>query len=583
VLAALSGRRLVYLAPMVAVLLCLPSLGAGLQTEDFLLRDAARSAKNVFVNLFGSPGDAVWTNYRAKDLGALPWLTPDDWQVAFFRPLSSLLHNLEYQYIPDGAVVMHAHSLVWLAVLVLAAASLQRRLMEPSWAAGLAALFYAVDDGHGLVVGWLANRSALVAAALALLSLCAHDRYRRDGWRPGALLAPLLLALALLAGETALGVAGFFVAHALLVDPARLERRILAQLPWLSVVGTWAIAYRVLGYGAQGSGAYIDPAGRPFEFLEQALLRFPTLAFGLFGGPIDLLALVEQRLLHALLAGAIAFLLAALLLVVPALRDDRYARFWGLGTLLALIPACSAFPSERMLLVAGVGGSALMASFARALVERAQGLPRARAYRACATALAALWLCVHGPAAMIFLPLRSRGLAHYDAFVERAANEAFAGTHAHEQLIIVNTLDLYTGALMVGVRLARDEPLPAHTRVLYGGQQPVNLRRTDAKTLIVRPARGFMDTPTNIVFRSKDRPMNVGQGLQLTELQIVVTVVDADGMPLEIALRFAEALENAPVRIVGWHGDRYQSFELPAIGTDFTVEPRRVDPFSIWL
>ena len=77
--------------------------------------------------------------------------------------------------------------------------------------------------------------------------------------------------------------------------------------------------------------------------------------------------------------------------------------------------------------------------------------------------------------------------------------------------------------------------------------------------------------------------MKVGQGLQLTGVQIVVTAVDADGMPLEIALRFAEALETAPVRIVGWHGDGYQTFEPPPIFADFTVEPRRVDPFSIWL
>ena len=88
---------------------------------------------------------------------------------------------------------MHAHSLVWLALALFGAALVYRRLLGATWVAGLATLLYAVNDTHGPAVGWIANRNAVIAIALALPVLWLHDRWRRDGWTPGAWLAPLLL------------------------------------------------------------------------------------------------------------------------------------------------------------------------------------------------------------------------------------------------------------------------------------------------------------------------------------------------------------------------------------------------------
>jgi len=48
--------------------------------------------------------------------------------------------------------VMHAHSLMWFGLLVVAVTLLYRRLMGLTLAAGLAALLYAVDDAHGMPV-----------------------------------------------------------------------------------------------------------------------------------------------------------------------------------------------------------------------------------------------------------------------------------------------------------------------------------------------------------------------------------------------------------------------------------------------
>src|SRR5437764_1073177 len=107
-------------------------------------------------------------------------------------------------------------------------------------AIGLA--LYAFDDARGPVVGWIANRNALVALVLALPVLLLHDRWRREGWAPGRWLAPLVFAVSLGAGESALAILAYVAAHALWLDRASWRDRILALAPY----GILVIAWRVL-------------------------------------------------------------------------------------------------------------------------------------------------------------------------------------------------------------------------------------------------------------------------------------------------------------------------------------------------
>src|SRR6185503_5819166 len=201
--------------------------------------------------------------------------------------------------------VMHAQNLLWYGVLAGAAALLYRRLLSPGWAAGLAALFYAADDAHGHAVGWISNRSALMAAAFATLALVMHDRWRRDGFRAGAVLSPLFLLLGLASSELALGVAGYFVAHAVLLDPAPRARRALAALSWLLPLAAWATAYRLLGHGVWRSGLYVDPLIQPLRFARALLERTSVLLLGQLGfPPSDFHTRLDGRGATLLAAGA---------------------------------------------------------------------------------------------------------------------------------------------------------------------------------------------------------------------------------------------------------------------------------------
>ena len=181
-------------AAFLAAALTLPSLNNGLGIDDHMYRarvlegwDAARSARDLF--LYADP-DRPAQAREAMARGELSWWAAPRLRWRFFRPLAQIVHHVEFRLAGRGGErLMHLHSVLWMAALAALVTVLYRRLLAPAWVAGLAAIFYAIDHGHGFTVGWLANRCMLMAAVFAVLCLIAHDRWRRDGWRPGAVLA----------------------------------------------------------------------------------------------------------------------------------------------------------------------------------------------------------------------------------------------------------------------------------------------------------------------------------------------------------------------------------------------------------
>lgn len=577
----LESRGLALGAALLAIGLVAPSLATGLQTEDFVHREASRRALGL-PNLFGIGGAPVMASYAAIDAGTLPWISAPGLRLSFWRPLASFSHHLDYRVFGDAPWVAHLHSLLWFALLLVAGLRLYRRLagndpLWPAWAAGLAALLYALDDGHGTAVGWLANRNAVMAAALGLLAVEAHDRWRRDGWAPGGVTAPALLLGALLAGEIGAGALGFFAAHFFTLDPAPWRRRALALVPWLGATALWAAAYRLGGHGAYASGAYLDPASEPLRFLRASAERLPLLLGGQLWG-------VPTELLHALVPGrpwvvtASAGLVVAFgLVLLPVVRASAVARFWALAALLAALPACGTLPSDRLLFFAGVAGMGLVAALVARLAE-----PRTdatRAWRRAALPVAALLLVAHGPVAAVLLPLRAVALERPSRWLEAASESAFSAVQSPRQhLVIVSAPDFYAGTLLVALRAASGQPLPERARVLYGGTDALQVTREDERTLLLRPARGFLASPFNRVYRGRGHPMHAGQGLQLFRLQILVREVDERGAPHAVAFRFSRSLGPPWFAFVAWDGERYAPWTPPPVGASVVIEARFAGP-----
>ena len=212
------------------------SLSAGLGADDHIHR-LSLSGSNAIAGMhrgafdlfrFASPE----FNRGLMDQGVFPWWADPEARLAFFRPLTSLTHALDHLLWPTSGFMMHAQSMAWFLFGLLGLAALYRRLIQPSFVAALALLVYALDDARAGPISWIANRNALIACAFSVWALVAHDRWRRGGSRASAVLAPLLLALGLLAGEGAVAIGAYLFAYALFIDPGSTRQRALSLAPY---------------------------------------------------------------------------------------------------------------------------------------------------------------------------------------------------------------------------------------------------------------------------------------------------------------------------------------------------------------
>ncbi|HJL15815.1 MAG TPA: hypothetical protein RMH99_09170 [Sandaracinaceae bacterium LLY-WYZ-13_1] len=618
---------------LVSVLLCAPALGVGWQLDDHvhhLLVQGGREARIMWrdpphpLDLFrfvdGDRADWRW----GLSTGAAPWYMHPEVRLAFWRPVAAATHVLDYTLLEEAPWAMHLHSLLWLLALGLAVARLVRRL-EAGWVAGLTVLFYVLDPGHGMPAGWLANRSILMAGAFGALALDAHLR-----WRRGTLRTPigslLWMALALLAGESALGWVAFFVAFAGVLDPAGPKRGLLALAPLGALVVSWRFAYRALGYGAAHSAIYVDPVREPLEFALALAQRMPQLLAGQLGGPPAGVLALAPSLAPAAIGAALVVVAVALVALVPHLRRDRPARFWALGALLATVPVCATHPHPRLMLVAGLGVAGVLARFVASVVHGPAGesgstdraatsaVAEDASSRADAPAeaasrpvdavggpapvgagprpvdasgagsgrvpsrfergLAAVWLVL----LVVVAPLRMPFEAWSVTLLGGPARRAVDGVPAEavgRTLVVLAVPDPMFMCGQTPLALASlERPAPARFRCVAPVEGHAELVREDARTLVVRVPDGLMDAFFVPLLRDRDARFAPGWRLALSDVRFTIAGRGPDDRPTALRLRFDTPLEDPARLFVAWSpaARRFVPVELPAIGETIRIE-----------
>ncbi len=573
----LEHPRLPLHLALVAVALCLPALGVGWQIDDNFHR----------VVLLGGPASGagpleMFSVLRERpelvgeyvDAGIFPWWTSPRFKIAFLRHLSAATAWLDYRLWPHSAPAQHAHSLLWLGAVVLAAAALYRRVEGAGTSAGLAALLFAVDDAHGTAAGWLANRNALVASLFGILCLLFHDRWRRGGRRADAVGATLLLALALAGGELALGTAGFLLAYALFVEPRGGWRRFASLAPYGLVLITWAAVYRGLGFGAAGSGLYLDPLGQPVRFVAAVIARLPFFLAGQLtpmAADLGSLAPAEHRwTLWTIAAALVAVIVIA---VLPQVRASATARFWALGTILSVVPLCATFPTNRVLFFTGLGAMPLVA---RWLLDRPRGT--------LAGALAVFLVATHLVLAPILLPVTARVMKTFGAPIERAvltlpSDPGLAG----QDLILVNAPDYLTYVSQAPALFFFDgRPAPRRIRALAVGPSAVEVRRIDDHALELTMEDGFWGGPLGGLYRPPSETLPAGARIEVAGMTATVVAATAAGTPGTVRFRFDRPLASESARWVVFVEGSFEPFELPAAGASRRI-PAALGPFDALL
>jgi hypothetical protein len=566
----LARRSSTFWIVALGLLLTAPTVCTGLVADDYIQAVALRHLHSVApmhgdLDLFRFADGNTQRTQALMDVGEFPWFANPTIRFSFWRPLSALTHVIDYAAWPNTPWLMHVHNLVWFAVALFAVSAVYRRFLGNTWVAGLALLLFAVDDAHGPAVGWVADRNAILALAVALPVLLLHDRWRRDGWMPGAWIGPVVLGVALLTGESALAICAYLAAYALHLDRGSWRTRLASLAPYAVVVVVWRTVYKSLGYGVSGSGVYIDPAREPLAFLTALPARLPILLLGQLGVPSSDFASLYPFIASWLPAVMVVVAVCALAFLAyamwPLLKRDPVARFFATGLLLAAIPVCATFPGDRLLLFVGLGGMGLVAQ----LFGCVEG-------KAAWTAVIYFTIChlVIGPALLLY---RTRTVSQLTAQIA-LGDDTIPRTPdvVDKTVVIVNPPDDLYCAFIPIMRTALGVPRPARFRVLASSTSAEDVTRIDANTVRIHPATGFLEHDWSKLLRDPARPLKQGDVIHLAGLTITIADLTPDGRPSDVLFHFDVPVDDPSLLWLAWSQNGYTPWKPPPIDATAHLE-----------
>lgn len=556
----------------VALLLSATSLSAGRSLDDWVFavvnrgQGAALGLPNEPWDCFTfASGDPI-QNGSLMDRGLLlPWWTDPQLRLAFFRPLAAVTHVLDETWWPAHPAFLHAHNLFWFGILLAAVCAVYRKLAGDWQVSNLALALYAWDDARGATLSWIANRNALISGALGCACIAAHVLWRRGNRHSYGLLAWLLFVLSCLASELAVGALAYLIAYAVFLDGASRRSRILSVLGYVLWTVGWRVGWSVAGYGARGSGAYIDPLSDPLGFLASAPLRWLCLLqgqLGLIPADFGFLAPSGDRLLWAV--AAVATLTAAVLLLRPCVTDPL-GRFWLGGALLALLPMAATIPSDRLLLFVGLGFTALLARALRLRLAGVAETPRAAKSLVATCFLPLVFLAIHGVVAPLLLPFRAAQMGR----MARAEQQALQDLRAQagplgKTVIILNAPSVVLASYSLAQLKTEGLPTSPRLHVLSAADSAVVVTRTGPLELSMRAERGFLRTNLERLYRAIPASLGTQGPVELPQLKAEVAESFADGHPRVV--RFTLEGRLTDYVFVCWKEGRFSGCPLPAAG-----------------
>lgn len=603
---SLAHPSMIFVAAGLGVLCLLPTTNSGWYMDDYWHVLAYQSAPvqheltaekyrlcgpmKMFAFLDGSEE----RNHKYMDIGGMPWWSYEYLKASFWRPVAVLTYELDYWLWPTNPHLMHLHSLCWYVMLILASSLFFKRFFGSHWSMGIVALLYALNVVHLMPVSWLANRHTMLATLFGILSLYSFDRWRMENSALWGCVSVFTFLLSLLSNESGVVIIAFFFAYTIFIETTVWKEKIKTILPYIVIIILWRLVYNLLGYGAVGSGLYIDPIREPLRFLSASAERVPILLWGIIGWPPSDLYMLFSDISQKWYA-AVSFLLLFFTgwILYPFWKENRLIRFWGVSLLLSSIPLCAAVPSNRNMALPSLAAVGLLGQSLQMLPEMKKELLKNFFRRYSFYFGIAFVFLVHfllAPAGMINNPKTTTMI---NSLITRFTDIKVPGSDlAQKDIIVVNAPCSFGLGYLLPNNLVHGLPVPAHIRILSAGSN-TEILRVDEKTLVVRPEGGYLKPvgpgkKENITIsdhinvanifaqfekltRDDSHPMRLGQKVELTGVTIEITAMNEGGRPAEATFRFAKPLEDASMVWLQWI-DGYEKFTLPAIGEKVWVD-----------
>lgn len=561
---------------LAALALCLPALGApliaddhvqALKWRDYVAGGGSYSLSHILNDYFRFiPGDRE-SNLRLLEYGVGAWWGSPDLKLALWRPFAALTHVLDHLLWNGNSVLMHLHSLLWFVALLVLLHRLYGRLLPPK-ATNVALALYAWDSRRGMVLSWVANRNALIAAVFGVLTLIALDKWRKERWRPGMWLAPTAFTGALLAAEIGVSSFGFLLGYMLCLDQGPLRKRLLRLGPFVGILALWQTYYLWSGFGITNSGFYHHPFHEPLGYLAHLVPRAIVLCFAQltpFISDLWLLLPPGAALAVGLLAAAVLFAIARL--SAKYIGADSDTRAWLIGAVLALGPISATFPSDRNLTFVGIGAAPLLARLFVGIIERPPVMAWDRLLTACLAA-------THLGLAPLLLPLRALSTVGPELmFAKLDADVPSDAAITQKTLVVIRANSEGGIAFNWKRREVRDTPRPHRTRILGLTMGPITVTRQDTRTLRLRAKSSFLDSDLHWLGRDVSQPFHVADSVILSDMVSTVTEVTDTGLPRTVEFRFATPLDYAEWLWMQGKGMRLVPWTVPPIGESVIVQP----------
>ncbi len=579
--ALLASPKMPVIAAALSAAIMLPTLWTGRQLDDYPQTLALRGDTSLagptgtlsgyFVFSDGDPQ----RNERLRNIGMYPWWMPNDWKLSFYRPVSVLTHMLDEALWGEAIWVMHLHSVLWYAAGMLMQGLLIRKIFGAHWAAGLAMLCLALNDQPAGAVCWIANRNSMICMTIGMGALLSHIRWRETGMSRYGWLAFVLLFVSLMAKESAAVVGAFMLSWAICFDQGSWFQRFRSLSAYLAMGLVWWVWYRHAGYGMT-AGLYADP-GDGLAYLEALLSRGPLYAvsaIGLFSGEFILLSDKDLRGGFVFYAWGICILCLALLW--PMIRRDRVTQFWLLGTFAALVPACSAFPSDRVTLFICLGMTGVLVRSFQLLIERDEICPNESYWRGEMFVLNGIFLGLGLIGSPIAAQMRTESWFKYaDSIRESAMKVEFSGPPP-KSVVFVNAPGAIFNWHFWTIRKLEGAPLPENSVMLMTGFRELYISRLDERTLEVNSSMGLLRHPTTRLFRDEANDLHPGDRISVPDCEItVLNIAGQHDGPTRVRFRFSSPLSDKHRDWRIWQRGRYVPWTPPEIGDTVTI-PRQV-------
>jgi hypothetical protein len=564
VLGKLSTRRARVIAVVLALLLVAPSIATGFAFDDYILLDElAQRGDHTWPG--SAPFDLFrWLDpahvHRMADGQGLAFWTFERTTNAYLRPVTSLSHTLDGLLWPRSAPAMHLHSVLWFGLLLALVGLLYAELIEDRWIVGVASAMFALDSAHGVAVGWIANRNAMVGGAFGAAALLFHRRWRRGRGARYGVLAFACAAGSVFSAELAVGVFGYLFAYALCYE-RDLRARVQSLAPYALLLACFVAARRLGHYGVYGLGAYVDPMREPLAFLA----KLPVRVLVLLSSQVARLNADAYELASASLrpiyfgAGLVAcggFVFCAW----PSVRARRELRFFAAGALLSALPLAAGAPSDRLLTFVGCGVMPVIAAALRDVLavasERLAPLDRVR--RGGVIALAFVHLAIDP----LLLPVFALSPAANERAIE-ALDDSLPGdaTLRARTVIVTEVPDSVLLTYLPAMRTFKGESPIGKLYWLVGNATPVRFERRSSQVLRVTTRAGFFSDAWEE--RAARLPFHAGERVELSEMSVTIVDVTRDGRPLVCDFTFNRPLEASQYVWLRYDGQRLRPTRPP--------------------